>query len=79
MAAVGPDSAVEESNLHHNVCILHSARGEKVAGQKYVEPVARQGYRIGAGVQVFGGMDEASPATLWRMTRIQFRLFHDPV
>jgi TolB-like protein/DNA-binding winged helix-turn-helix (wHTH) protein len=51
MAAVWPDSVVEETNLNHNICILRRALGEKATGEKYVETVPRQGYRFVADVQ----------------------------
>lgn len=50
MAAVWPDSVVEETNLNHNICVLRRALGEKATGQKYVETVPRQGYRFVAEV-----------------------------
>jgi TolB-like protein/DNA-binding winged helix-turn-helix (wHTH) protein len=51
MAAVWPDSVVEETNLNHNICIIRRALGEKVTGQKYVETVPKQGYRFVAEVR----------------------------
>lgn len=51
IAALWPDSVVEESNLNHNICILRCALGEKVTGQKYIETVPRQGYRFVAEVK----------------------------
>lgn len=51
MAAVWPDSVVEESNINHNICVLRRALGEKATSQKYVETVPRQGYRFVAEVK----------------------------
>jgi TolB-like protein/DNA-binding winged helix-turn-helix (wHTH) protein len=51
MAAVWPDSVVEETNLNHNICIIRRALGEKATGQKYVETVPKQGYRFVAAVR----------------------------
>ena len=51
MAAVWPDSVVEETNLNHNICIIRRALGEKTTGQKYVETVPKQGYRFVAEVR----------------------------
>jgi len=51
MAAVWPDSVVEETNLNHNICVLRRALGEKATGQKYIETVPRQGYRFVAEVK----------------------------
>ncbi|HEV2246448.1 MAG TPA: winged helix-turn-helix domain-containing protein [Terriglobia bacterium] len=50
MAAVWPDSIVEETNLNHNICIIRRALGEKATGQRYVETVPKQGYRFVAQV-----------------------------
>jgi TolB-like protein/DNA-binding winged helix-turn-helix (wHTH) protein len=60
MAAVWPDSVVEESNLNHNICILRRALGEKVTGQKYIETVPRQGYRFVAEVKELSEPDQAN-------------------
>lgn len=57
MAAVWPDSVVEETNLNHNICVLRRALGEKVTGQKYVETVPRQGYRFVAEVKELDEQD----------------------
>ncbi|HET9177160.1 MAG TPA: winged helix-turn-helix domain-containing protein [Terriglobia bacterium] len=51
MAAVWPDSIVEETNLNHNICIIRRALGEKATGQRYVETVPKQGYRFVAEVR----------------------------
>ena len=51
MAAVWPDSIVEETNLNHNICIIRRALGEKATGQRYVETVPKQGYRFVAQVR----------------------------
>jgi len=51
MAAIWPDSVVEETNLNHNICVIRRALGEKATGQKYVETVPRQGYRFVADVR----------------------------
>jgi TolB-like protein/DNA-binding winged helix-turn-helix (wHTH) protein len=66
MAAVWPDSVVEESNLNHNICILRRALGEKVTGQKYIETVPRQGYRFVAEVRELGGPNESHLSTPWQ-------------
>ncbi len=60
MAALWPDSVVEESNLNHNICILRRALGEKVTGQKYIETVPRQGYRFVAEVKELYEPDQAT-------------------
>jgi DNA-binding winged helix-turn-helix (wHTH) protein len=65
MAAVWPDSVVEETNLNHNICVLRRALGEKATGQKYVETVPRQGYRFVAAVRELDELDESSPSRSW--------------
>lgn len=66
MAAVWPDSVVEETNLSHNICVLRRALGEKATGQKYVETVPRQGYRFVAKVKDLDNPDERTPPHDWK-------------
>jgi len=65
IAAVWPDSVVEEGNLNHNICILRRALGEKATGQKYIETVPRQGYRFVAEVTEVDAPDASSIADAW--------------
>ncbi|MEJ2009497.1 MAG: transcriptional regulator, partial [Acidobacteriota bacterium] len=65
MAAVWPDSVVEETNLNHNICILRRALGEKATGQKYIETVPRQGYRFVAEVKKVDDPARSSIAHAW--------------
>ena len=51
LAAVWPDTTVEENNLNHNVSVLRRALGEKATGQQYIETVPRMGYRFVAPVE----------------------------
>lgn len=51
MAAVWPDSAVEENNLAHNISVLRKTLGEQATGQKYIETVPGQSYRFVAEVR----------------------------
>ncbi len=67
MAAVWPDSVVEETNLNHNICVLRRALGEKATGQKYVETVPRQGYRFVAEVKELDNPDARSFAHGWKI------------
>lgn len=67
MAAIWPDSIVEESNLNHNICVLRRALGEKVTGQRYVETVPRQGYRFVAEVKELDEADEINPPNPWHV------------
>ena len=51
LAAVWPDTTVEENNLNHNISVLRRALGEKATGQQYIETVPRMGYRFVAPVE----------------------------
>ena len=51
LAAVWPDTTVEENNLNHNISVLRKALGEKATGQQYIETVPRVGYRFVAPVE----------------------------
>jgi DNA-binding winged helix-turn-helix (wHTH) protein/TolB-like protein/Tfp pilus assembly protein PilF len=50
MKRVWPDSFVEEGNLTQNVSLLRKALGEGPNGQRYIETIARRGYRFTATV-----------------------------
>ena len=49
---VWPDSFVEEANLTQNIFILRRALGEERAGPKFIETVAKRGYRFVAPIQL---------------------------
>src|SRR5215213_2181138 len=49
--AVWPDTVVEENNLSVNVSMLRKTLGESETGEKYIETVARRGYRFTATVR----------------------------
>jgi DNA-binding winged helix-turn-helix (wHTH) protein/tetratricopeptide (TPR) repeat protein len=49
---VWPETFVEESNLTQNIFILRRALGDERAEPKYIETVARRGYRFVASVRV---------------------------
>src|ERR1044071_4539425 len=51
---VWPDTFVEESNLSQNIFTLRRALGDERAGPRYIETVARRGYRFIATVRVVG-------------------------
>jgi TolB-like protein len=51
---VWPDTFVEESNLSQNIFTLRRALGDERAGPRYIETVARRGYRFVASVRVVG-------------------------
>src|SRR5580765_1669877 len=46
MHNVWPDSFVEEANLSHHIYKLREALGERANGAKYIETLARRGYRF---------------------------------
>jgi TolB-like protein/DNA-binding winged helix-turn-helix (wHTH) protein/Tfp pilus assembly protein PilF len=50
MAAVWPDTVVEENNLTQSVSVLRRTLGERPDGTPYIETVARRGYRFRANV-----------------------------
>ena len=50
MKRVWPDSFVEEGNLTQNVSLLRKALGEGPNGHRYIETIARRGYRFTATV-----------------------------
>jgi len=57
---VWPDTFVEEANLTQNIFTLRRALGDERAGPKYIETVARRGYRFVASVKVNDPEDESS-------------------
>lgn len=66
MRSVWPDSFVEEANISRIVHTLRRALGEEVSGQKYIETVAKRGYRFVASVEIVRNESSAarlSPAT----------------
>ncbi|HEX6716369.1 MAG TPA: winged helix-turn-helix domain-containing protein, partial [Pyrinomonadaceae bacterium] len=52
---VWPDTFVEEANLSQNIFLLRRALGDERAGPRFIETVARRGYRFIADVNVVGG------------------------
>ena len=46
MKRVWPDSFVEEGNLTQNISLLRKALGEGQNGHKFIETIARRGYRF---------------------------------
>lgn len=51
MKAVWPDSFVEEANLTQNIFTLRRALGDDRTGARFIETVARRGYRFVAAVK----------------------------
>jgi TolB-like protein len=63
---VWPDTFVEESNLTQNIFILRKALGDDRSGPKYIETVARRGYRFLATVRTVshdGNVNSSSQPT----------------
>jgi DNA-binding winged helix-turn-helix (wHTH) protein/tetratricopeptide (TPR) repeat protein len=54
---VWPNTFVEESNLAQNIFLLRRALGDDRDGPKYIETVARRGYRFIASVRVSSAED----------------------
>lgn len=54
------DTFVEESNLTQNIFLLRRVLGDERAGARYIETVARRGYRFIASVRVIGDSDSES-------------------
>ncbi len=59
LSRVWPDTFVEESNITQNVFLLRRALGDRRRPAKYIETVARRGYRFVAGVKVSGASETA--------------------
>lgn len=54
---VWPNTFVEDANLAQNIFLLRRALGDERDGPKYIETVARRGYRFIASVRVFDAED----------------------
>lgn len=59
LAAIWPDTVVEENNLNHNISVLRKHLGEHATGQSFIETVPRIGYRFVAAVQTVSESDLA--------------------
>lgn len=53
LAGIWADTFVEEANLTQNIFLLRRALGDERTGPKYIETVARRGYRFVGPVRVF--------------------------
>jgi len=60
LKAVWPDTFVEESNLSQNIFTLRRALGDERVGARYIETVARRGYRFIARVRTMGADDNGA-------------------
>src|SRR6185503_16086162 len=60
LKAVWPDTFVEESNLTQNIFTLRRALGDERVGARYIETVARRGYRFIARVRPVGADDNGA-------------------
>src|SRR6267142_2399569 len=64
MKRIWPDTFVEEGNLTQNVSVLRKALGESPTGPKFIETIARRGYRFVEPIREAGnGGSSASLAT----------------
>ncbi len=72
MAKLWPETCVEEGNLTQNIFVLRRVLGEGAEGRKYIETVARSGYRFVAEVEespidqngIFNRRNSGSPSNL---------------
>src|SRR5688572_3739167 len=55
MQQLWPDTVVEENNLSVNVSVLRRALGDASSGPRYIETLARRGYRFVAEVREVAG------------------------
>jgi DNA-binding winged helix-turn-helix (wHTH) protein len=53
LTSIWADTFVEEANLTQNIFLLRRALGDERSGPKYIETVARRGYRFVGPVRVF--------------------------
>ena len=53
LTRIWADTFVEEANLTQNIFLLRRALGDERSGPKYIETVARRGYRFAGPVRVF--------------------------
>jgi len=60
LRAVWPDTFVEESNLSQNIFTLRRVLGDERVGPRYIETVARRGYRFIARVRPIGADDNGT-------------------
>ena len=51
MAAVWPDTVVEENNLNQSISAVRRALGEDLEGKSYIQTIPRRGYRFTAEVK----------------------------
>ena len=51
MRSLWPDTVVEENNLTVNISVLRKALGERASERRYIETLARRGYRFVAQVR----------------------------
>lgn len=62
LQTVWPNTFVEDSNLTQNIFTLRRTLGDERTGPRYIETVARRGYRFVADVKICDGNHEASAA-----------------
>lgn len=62
VAAIWPDTIVEENNLDKAIHWIRQILGEKPGGKKYIETVRKHGYRFVASVNTLGSPHESVAA-----------------
>jgi DNA-binding winged helix-turn-helix (wHTH) protein len=70
MSAIWPDSIVEENNLTVNVSALRKALGDNGSERRYIQTLARRGYRFVADVRVLAPNAMARDAPPPRRSRV---------
>ena len=68
MAAVWPDSFVEESNLTQQISMIRRALGESAGEDRYIVTVSGKGYRFAA--QVTQTVKECTPRACGKPPRL---------
>ena len=64
VAALWPDTVVEEGNLSHTISVLRKTLGDSANGERYIETVPKSGYRFIADVRDVAAAPAPVPAAL---------------
>src|SRR5215469_3676486 len=78
MAAVWPDTVVEENNLNKNISVLRQVLGEKPGEHRYIATVPGKGYRFVAPVVPFADKPTHTEASL-QATRLPEMQSSNPI
>ncbi|MFL6550436.1 MAG: winged helix-turn-helix domain-containing tetratricopeptide repeat protein, partial [Povalibacter sp.] len=63
IAALWPNTVVEDNNLEHTVSVLRQALGESRGAHQYIKTIHRRGYQFTAPVRCVTGQELAAAAT----------------